>query len=89
MKDKAKHPSLGSVVAVTTGIVLIYQLSFLLGVPDVVILGLAFTAMLATVWMVIRILKDPYATEKTFDDYFYQDREDLRRNGKEESQPLP
>jgi len=28
-------------------------------------------------------LTDPYSTDKTFDDYFYQDREDLRRNGKE------
>jgi hypothetical protein len=85
VKDKAKPSrlTLGPVVAVATAIVLIYQLSLLVGVPDGMILGLAFSAMLATVWMAIRILKDPYTTDKTFDDYFYQDREDLRRYGKE------
>jgi len=48
------------------------------------ILGLLFCSMVATVWMAIRILKDPYSTVKSFDDYFCQDREDIRRVGKEE-----
>jgi hypothetical protein len=48
-----------------------------------VILVLYLSAAAATLWMAFRILTDPYSTDKTFDDYFYQDREDLRRNGKE------
>jgi hypothetical protein len=46
-------------------------------------LALCISAMMATGWMVIRILKYPNSTDKTFDEYFYEDRPDLRRNGKE------
>lgn len=75
--------ALRSVITVTGSITLIYMISILFGLPLGLILGLLLSSMVATVWMVIRILKDPYTTDKTFDDYFYQDRPDIRRNGKE------
>jgi len=62
---------------------MIYMLSILFGLPFVWILALCISAMMATGWMVIRILKYPNSTDKTFDKYFYEDRPDLRRNGKE------
>jgi hypothetical protein len=74
---------LGGVIAVAAGVTVVYMLSILGGLPVVWIFSLLLAAMIATVWMVIRILKDSCSTDKTFDDYFYQDREDIRRNGKE------
>ncbi len=74
---------LGSVIVVTASVAMIYMMSVLSGLPFGWILGLLLLSMVTTVWMVIRILKDPYSTDKTFDEYFYQDRPDLRRNGKE------
>jgi len=47
-------------------------------VESLIVLWLA--AVLGIVWMAIRILKDPYSTDKTFDEYFYEDREDIRRS---------
>ena len=35
----------------------------------------------ACIWMTFRILRDPWSTDKTFDDYFYEDRPDIRRVG--------
>jgi len=58
-------------------------LSLLLTLPGRWILGFGLAEMAAIIWMAIRILKDPYSTTETFDDFFYQDRDDLRRNGKE------
>ena len=75
--------ALESVIAVATGVAVIYMMSVLFELPVQWISGLFLSSMAATVWMVIRILKDPYSTDKTFDEYFYQDREDIRRNGKE------
>jgi len=46
-------------------------------------LGLSLSSVVTWVWMAVRILKDPNFTGKTFDDYFYQDREDICRNEKE------
>jgi len=74
---------LGSVVAVAASITLIYMMSILFEAQLELILSLLLASFGAIVWMAIRILKDPYSTDKTFDDYFYQDREDIRRNGKE------
>jgi hypothetical protein len=54
-----------------------------LEMPLEIMLALLGLTFVAHVWMVIRILKDPYSTDKTFDEFFYQDREDLRRNGNE------
>ena len=71
------------VIAAATGIVLIYVASILLALRWELILALYCLSVGGIVWMTIQILKDPYATDKSFDDYFYQDRPDLRRLGKE------
>jgi hypothetical protein len=76
---------LKSVIGVTGGVTVQYMISLLFDFPAGWILVLLFCSMVAIVWMAIRILKDPYSTDKSFDDYFYQDREDIRRIGKEES----
>jgi cell division protein FtsW (lipid II flippase) len=80
---KRPFQQLGSVIAVTAGFTVAYMMSILAELPIPWVFTLLVAAMVATVWMVIRILKDPYFTDKSFDDYFYQDREDIRRNGKE------
>jgi hypothetical protein len=78
---KRQRTSLGAVIGSTTVISLIYVMSVLIGLNDTIILGLLGVACIAIVWMVVRILKDPHATSKTFDDQFYEDRDDLRRCG--------
>ena len=75
--------NLQSVIAVATGVGLIYLGGTYLALPLEWVFALYGLATGTTIWMVIRILKDLYSTEKTFDDYFYQDRPDLRRSGKE------
>ena len=82
-KTKPPRPRLGSAIALSAGIAIMYLMSILFGLPVGWIFGLLLSSMVATVWMVIRILKDPYSTDKTFDEYFYRDRPDLRRNGEE------
>ena len=88
MNTRSKPPwlALGPVIAGVASITMIYLMSIVFGPPSEWILGLVLSSMVATVWMVIRIiriLKDPYSTDQTFDEYFYQDRSDIRRNGKE------
>ena len=77
------HLSLASVIGVAAGVNLTCLISILAGAPITWILGLLFLSNIALVWMVVRILKDPYSTGKTFDEYFYQDRPELRRTGRE------
>jgi hypothetical protein len=78
-----KHPRLmlGTVVATAATLTVLYQISIILLWQLNFILALYLASSAATLWMVWRILKDPWTTDKTFDDYFYQDREDLRRHG--------
>lgn len=68
---------LETVILAVGGVVVVYLLSILLDFRVELILGLFLLSISATLWMVFKILKDPYSTEKTFDDYFYQDRDDL------------
>jgi hypothetical protein len=75
--------NLKSVIVAASGVALIYLAGVVMELPMEWILALYGLSMGATIWMVVRILKDPCAIEKTFDDYFYQDRPDLRRSGKE------
>ncbi len=74
---------LESVIAVAAALTLTYLMSIILDLRLELILALYCAATAATLWMVWRILKDPYSCDKTFDDYFYQDRDDLRRHGTE------
>lgn len=78
-----QHSTLNLAIGATAAITLVYLLSVLINVAAGVVLGLFGLTCIATVWMVIRILKDPYSTDKTFDGQFYQDRNDLKRNGTE------
>jgi hypothetical protein len=75
--------SLGEVISVTAAITLTYMVAAFLELRFEAVLAFYLATLVSTVWMVIRILKDPYSTDKTFDEYFYQDREDIRRCGKE------
>lgn len=78
-----KSLSLELVITTSAALTVFYMLSIILDLNLALIMGLFISAAVTTLWMVFRILKDPYSTDKTFDDYFYQDRNDLRRNGTE------
>ncbi|HEX9048239.1 MAG TPA: hypothetical protein VF988_14535 [Verrucomicrobiae bacterium] len=80
---KCQRFKLETVILTAAAIMVTYMLSIMLGLRLQLILGLYAASTATTLWMVFRILKDPYTTDKTFDDYFYQDRPDLRRNGSE------
>ncbi len=71
--------SLETVVGVTAGITAFYLLSVILNWATDLILVLYGASIVGLWWMTIRILKDPHSTEKSFDQFFYQDRDDLKR----------
>ena len=75
--------NLRSVIVVASGVVLIYLAGVLMALPIAWIFALYSLSAVATVWMVLRILKDPCSIGKTFDAFFYLDRPDLRRTGRE------
>lgn len=70
--------SLRSVIGASSGITAIYLLSIILRMSIECILFLYGISLVALCWMTIRILKDPYENGKTFDEFFYLDREDLK-----------
>ena len=80
---KRPRLSLRLVILVAGGFTVLYTVSLALEPSAGAVLGLFACSVAATLYMVLRILKDPSSTDKTFDEYFYQDREDLRRNGRE------
>lgn len=79
-KMRRQKPNLGRVINVTFGIVMVYLIALLVEPPPEVAFGLLGLSLIATGWMALRILKDPYSTDKTFDRQFYQDRDDIRRS---------
>jgi len=80
---KSDGLSLQKVIMAAGVISVFYLLAIMLGLPIQLIFSLLFSALMAIVWMALRILKDPYSMNKTFDEYYYQDREDLRCSGEE------
>ena len=74
---------LNSVIIMATSAAVAYLIAISLNVRLDWIYALYGLSAGACIWMALRILKDPYSTDKTFDDYFYQDRPDIRRVGKE------
>lgn len=74
---KKSGPRLEAVIGIAAACAIICGLSIVFGFPIQVIFSLCLTAMIALIWMTIRILKDPFTTTKTFDEFFYQDREDI------------
>lgn len=71
------------VIIAATGVMVAFLIGILLNLPLEWISALYGLSVGATIWMTLKILKDPYSTDKSFDDYFYQDRPDIRRVGKE------
>ena len=71
------------VIFAATTVVVMYLIGVLLNVPLQWVYALYGLSVSALIWMTLRILKDPYSTDKSFDDYFYQDRPDIRRVGKD------
>jgi len=61
--------------------VIVYVLALELQASMTVVYLLFFFSPFPLIWMVIRILKDDYHSEKTFEEYFYEDK-DWRRSGK-------
>jgi hypothetical protein len=76
-------PKLKWVVIAATSVVVVYVIGVLLNAPLQWVYALYGSSLAACLWMTLRILKDPYTSDKSFDDYFYQDRPDIRRIGKE------
>lgn len=75
--------TLKTVISVTAGVAVLYPIGILLEVDFLWLFALFCLALGVTVWMVVRILNDLRSTDKTLDDYFYLDRPDIRRVGRE------
>lgn len=69
------------VIIVVTGVAVTYLIGVSLNLRLEWIYALYGLAVGACIWMTIRILRDPWSTHKTFDDYFYEDRPDIRCGG--------
>jgi hypothetical protein len=77
------EPRLERVITTATGLAVLYLVGILWTLPLVWICALCSMSLGACIWMVVRILKDPWSIDRTFDNYFYQDRPDIRRVSKE------
>jgi hypothetical protein len=64
-------------------LVLIYAISPQLGFSDLAVYLFFLSLPFPVIWMVYRILKDGTPTEKTWEEYFYEDHS-YKRNGREE-----
>lgn len=65
--------SLASCISLTTGVVIIYVVTSTLPVGFPVVFWLFLLSQGLLIWMVIRILKDPGKSTKTFETHFYED----------------
>jgi membrane protein implicated in regulation of membrane protease activity len=70
-------------VFLVTALAVIYQLSPFIGFNKQLIFLLFLILPFAMIWMVYRILKDGTPTEKTWEEFFYEDHH-YKRIGKEE-----
>ena len=66
----------------TTVFLMFHTISPYLGVPEKVIIASWALSPLVVIWMVIRVLKDGIASQRTFEEYFYDDREIKRVDNK-------
>jgi len=73
---------LNSVIILATSVAATYLIAISLNVRLEWVYALYGLSVGACIWMTLSILTDPWSTAKTFDDYFYQDRPDIRRVGK-------
>jgi hypothetical protein len=67
-----------SAISWATGILLVYVVFASLPVPFMLVFALFLIATAVFLWMVITILKDPRPSNRTFEEYFYED-SDIRR----------
>lgn len=72
---------LNSAIFLATGVAAAYLVAGSLDLRLEWIYALYGVSVGTCIWMALKILTDPWSTEKTFDDYFYQDRPDIRRVG--------
>ena len=73
--EKIKIP-----IILTTILVFCYAIFSGLDVAYSIIATLFIFVNTVFLWMVYKVLKDEEPSSKKFDDYFYEDREDLRRS---------
>lgn len=71
--------ALESIIGTVAGATVLYLMGVLFKVPGTLIFSAMLCLMFAIAWMAIKILKDAWSTQKTFDEFFYEDRGDLRR----------
>jgi hypothetical protein len=66
-------------VIFVTAYAILYQLTPYFGFSEKTILTLFVIAPIPVFWMVYKILKDGIPSQRTFDEYFYED-SDYKRN---------
>ena len=71
--DAIKFP-----IGLTTAVLIIYVFFSQMNVPYSWVMSLFLLVNGLFIWMIIRILKDGNPSEKSFDDYFYEDFEEKR-----------
>jgi len=69
-------------VLIVTTVLAVYVLLASLGVASGLVTVIFALSPFAVVWMVISVLKSKETTDRTFDEYFYDDA-DIRRNSGE------
>ena len=67
-------------IVISTILLIVYSFSTQLDISYSIIFTLFIAANAVFLWMVYKILKDGKSSEKSFDEYFYEDREDLKRS---------
>ncbi len=60
-------------IAITTLILVFYLISVYTNMVFAVVFLLFLMLNFFTIWMVIRVLKDGQPSQKTFEDYWYED----------------
>jgi len=60
-------------IGITTLILVFYLISVYTNMVFAIVFMLFLMLNFFTIWMVIRILKDGQPSQKTFDDYWYED----------------
>ena len=65
--------SLGACISLTTGVVIIYVVMSTLPIAFPIVFWLFLLSQGMLIWMVVRILKDPRKSTRTFETHFYED----------------
>ncbi|WP_026952572.1 hypothetical protein [Algoriphagus mannitolivorans] len=68
-----------SAVGIVTGVLILFVTLIQFNIDQVLIWGIFLAAPFLILWMVWAVLAAPVEIEETFEEQWYQDREDLRR----------